>query len=73
MSQQVKDFGEDIVNLSRLHGTRPTLTLANKQVITHKFMVSLKSVTFLLNPVDCFCNVNWNIHGEEQYPMIPCL
>ena len=62
MPQQWKT-GEDIVNLSKPQGTRPTFTLGNKQVITRKFMVSLKSIIFLLNPMDCFFNVNWSVYN----------
>lgn len=41
---QGKDTGQDVVSVSKLQRTRPTLISANKQIITEKFKVSLKSL-----------------------------
>lgn len=59
-----KGIGQNVVNLSKLQGTRPAFTSVNKQIITEKFKMSLKSIIFLLTLVDDLCTMNWNTHGE---------
>lgn len=66
MFHQGKDVGQDVVSLSKLQVTSPAFTSANKQIITEKFKVSLKSIICLLNPVDYLCTINQNRHGEEH-------
>ena len=52
-----------MLSTSKLQGTRPAFTAANKQIITEKLKMSLKSIILLLTPVDYLCTMNWNTHG----------